>query len=64
MRIRLSQVTVETSQIKQLHNKWKKLRAGNKDIKLHYSIEFTDESFMEITKQEYKMLKNILDKEK
>ena len=64
MRIYLEKTTVETDKIKKLHNKRKKLRAGNKDIILYYTIEFADDSFMEITKQEYKMLKKYLEKEK
>lgn len=61
MKIKLSQITIDISRIKQLHNKPKKLYAGmGKDIRPNYCIEFKDGTFTEITKQEYKMLDNIL----
>lgn len=64
MKVKLSQITLDISKIKQLHNKYKKLHSGlNKTTRPHYSVEFHDGTFTEITKQEYKLLKGILDNE-
>lgn len=62
MKVRLSQITIDTSNIKQIYNKYKKLQAGTKTIRPHYCIEFTNGNFMEIDKKEYKMLKGLLKK--
>ena len=65
MKVKLSQLTIETDNIKQLHNRPKKLYRGmGKDIRTNYCIEFIDDTFTEITKQEYKTLKGILKNEK
>lgn len=64
MKIKLSDITINTSNIKQLHNKDKKLHSGlNKTIKPHYSIEFINGTFLQINKQEYKIIKNKIEKE-
>lgn len=63
MKVRLSQITIDSSKIKAIHNKYKKLQAGTKTVRPHYCIEFIDGIFMEITKQEYKKLKGILKNE-
>lgn len=60
MKVRLSKITIDTSKIKAIHNKYKRLQAGTKTIRSHYCIEFNDGNFMEINKQEYKMLEGIL----
>ena len=64
MKVRLSQITIDTTTIKTIYNKYKKLQAGTKIVRPHYCIEFIDNNFMEITKQEYKILKGILKNEK
>ena len=64
MKVRLSQITIDIINIKTIHNKYKKLQAGTKTIRPHYCIEFIDGNFMEITKQEYKKLKQLLEKVK
>ncbi len=59
MKIKLSDITIDTSNIKELHNKNKKLHEGlNKTIRPHYSIEFINGTFLPINKQEYKLLKS------
>ncbi len=63
MKVRLSQITIDTSKIKAIYNKYKKLQAGTKTIRPHYCIEFIDGNFMEINKQEFKMLEGILKNE-
>lgn len=60
MKVRLSQITIDTSKIKTIHNKYKRLQAGTKTIRPHYCIEFINGKFLEINKKEYKMLKGIL----
>lgn len=64
MKIRLSKITIDTSKIKTIHNKYKKLMAGTKTIRPHYCIEFDNGNFMEINKSEYKTLKGILESER
>lgn len=64
MKIKLSQITIDTTTIKSIYNKYKKLQAGTKTVRPHYCIEFNNGNFMEITKQEYKTLKGILKNEK
>lgn len=64
MKVKLSQITLDISKIKQLHNKYKKLHSSlNKTIKPHYSVELNDGTFIEITKHEYKLLKGMLGNE-
>lgn len=65
MKIKLSDITIDTSNIKELHNKNKKLHSGlNKTIKPHYSIEFINDTFLPINKQEYKLLKSRIGSDK
>lgn len=60
MKVKLTQITIDISKIKRLHNNRKRLQAGTKTIKSHYCIEFIDGNYMVINKQEYKMLSKIL----
>lgn len=61
MKVKLALTTIDTSKIKQLHNKYKRLHSGlGGTIRPHYSIELDDGSFIVITKQEYKLLSKIL----
>ena len=61
MKIKLTDCVVDTKKIKQLRNKPIKLLRGlNKKIKPHYTIEFIDNTFKVITKQEYKLLKEAI----
>lgn len=64
MKVKLSQITIDVSKIKQLHNNQKRLQAGTKTIRPHYCIEFIDDTFITIDKREYKLLKGILENEK
>lgn len=61
MKIKLSDGIIDTSKIKKIYSRPKKLHSGlNKIIRPHYSIEYIDGYFKVINKQEYKILKNIL----
>lgn len=60
MKVRLSQITIDTDNIKAIHNKYKKLQAGTKTVRPRYCIEFNNGNFMEITKQEYKTLEKLI----
>ena len=63
MKVKLSNITINTSIIKELHNKKQRLHSGlNKTIKPKYSIEFVNGTFLPINKQEYKIVKKVLDK--
>ena len=59
MKVRLSQITIDTTTIKAIHNKYKKLQAGTKTVRPHYCIEFIDNNFMKITKQLKILLKDM-----
>jgi len=65
MKVKLSNNNIiDTAFIKQLRNKKVKLQAGlNKIIRPKYSIEFIDGTFIEISKQEYKLLKRMRNNE-
>lgn len=63
-KIRLSKITIDISKIKSLNNKKRKLvDKYNKEIKPHYFIEFIDGTCLEITKQEYKLLRGVINNE-
>ena len=51
---------IDTNDIKSLRDKPIKLYANGKDYKASYAIEFKNNTFTEITKQEYKYLKKVL----
>lgn len=65
MKIKLSQLTVDTSKIKKLHNCPRKLYDINvkKSKVYNYYIELEDNNCIPINKQEYKLIKNIISKE-
>ena len=54
-------IKIKTSEIKQLRDKPIKLYVEfGKEIKADYCLEFYDGTFIELTKQQYKMIKKIL----
>lgn len=62
MKIKLFDGIIDTSKIKRIRKKPIKLQEGLKgEIKPHYSIEFNNGNFMEITKQEYKLIKKFME---
>ena len=65
MIIKLYDQTIDTRQIKKLHNDIKRLydMKLKKNIKVKYCVEMTNDNFVIIDKQEYKMLRKILNNE-
>ena len=54
-------IKIKSTEIKKIRNKPKKLYAGfGKEIRADYCLEFYNGTFMELTKQQYKMIKKIL----
>lgn len=66
MKIKLSKTTIDTNKIKKLYRTPKKLYDlnVNKSIKVKYSVEYYNGDFIQINKQEYKMISNMLGSEK
>ena len=62
MKIKLSRANpIDISTIKALHSTPKKMLSGlNTTIKPHYYIEFNSGTYMVISKQEYKMLRRVM----
>lgn len=66
MKVKLSDITIDTSKIKKLHNTPRKLYEINirKAKKYKYYIELENNDCIPINKQEYKLLKNKIGSEK
>ena len=65
MKIRLYDKVIDTNKIKKLHKKKKRLYCDyGLDTIAHYCIEMIDDTYQVINKQEYKLLKKVMNNEK
>lgn len=65
MIIKLYDRTIDTRQIKKLHNDIKRLydMKLKKNIKVKYCVEMVDDNFVIVDKQEYKLLSRVINNE-
>lgn len=60
MKVKLALITIDSKNVKQIYNNYKKLQAGTKTIRPHYCLEYNDGRFIVINKKEYKLLKGMI----